>query len=143
MSALQRLFPTFPAGWPGVALLLLRITVGAASLVEGVLYLSGGAKSSIATTLSCTLFMIGGIFLLIGFLSPLGSALAGIAALGNAFLWIAAPSGNLFDGKLALLQMIVMAAAITLLGPGAFSIDAYLFGRREIVIPTSRHSDQQ
>jgi len=96
------------------------------------LYLSGGAKSTIATTLSCTLFIIGGIFLLIGFLSPLGSALAGIAAMGNAFLWIAAPSGNLFDGKLALLQMIVMAAAITLLGPGAFSIDAYLFGRREI-----------
>jgi len=143
VSALQRLFPTFPAGWPGVALLLLRITVGAASLVEGGLYIAGGAKSTIATTVSCILFIIGGIFLLIGFLSLLGSALAGIAALGNAFFWLSTPSGNLFDGKLALLQMIVMAAAISLLGPGAFSIDAYLFGRREIVIPTSRHSGEQ
>lgn len=143
MSALQRLFPTFPAGWPGAALLLLRITVGAASLVEGGLYIAGNTKSTIATTVSCILFIIGGIFLLIGFLSPLGSALAGIAALGNAFFWLSTPSGNLFDGKLALLQMIVMAAAISLLGPGAFSIDAYLFGRREIVIPTSRHSGEQ
>jgi len=27
-----------------------------------------------------------------------------------------------------------MAAAIALLGPGAFSLDSYLFGRREVVI---------
>jgi hypothetical protein len=29
----------------------------------------------------------------------------------------------------------VMSIAITLLGPGAFSLDAHLFGRREIIIP--------
>jgi uncharacterized membrane protein YphA (DoxX/SURF4 family) len=131
----------FPAGWPGVALLLLRITVGAASLVEGFWYLSGGHKSSTATVFCCILFILGGIFLVIGFLSPLGSALAGIAGLGNAFFWIAT-SSNLFNSKFAFLQMIVMAAAIMLLGPGAFSIDAYLFGRREIVIPPSRHTEK-
>lgn len=142
MTALQRLFPMFPAGWPGVALLLLRITVGAASLVEGFWYLSGGHKSSTATVFCCILFILGGIFLVIGFLSPLGSALAGIGGLGNAFFWIATPSGNLLNSKFAFLQMIVMAAAIMLLGPGAFSIDAYLFGRREIVIPPSRHTEK-
>jgi hypothetical protein len=31
--------------------------------------------------------------------------------------------------------MIIIAVAIALLGPGAFSFDGYLFGRREIVIP--------
>ena len=29
----------------------------------------------------------------------------------------------------------IMAAAIVFLGPGAFSVDARLFGRREIIIP--------
>ena len=34
-----------------------------------------------------------------------------------------------------LLEVAVVAAALILLGPGAFSIDARLFGRREITIP--------
>jgi hypothetical protein len=34
----------------------------------------------------------------------------------------------------------VVAAAIMLLGPGALSLDARLFGRREIIIPDNRHS---
>ena len=40
-----------------------------------------------------------------------------------------------FGSWLALAFFIVMATAIVLLGPGAFSLDARLFGRREIVIP--------
>jgi hypothetical protein len=32
------------------------------------------------------------------------------------------------------------AAAVVLLGPGAFSVDARLFGRREIVIAPDRHA---
>ena len=41
----------------------------------------------------------------------------------------------LFDGQLVSLEMIVMAVSIAMLGPGAFALDARLFGRREIVIP--------
>jgi hypothetical protein len=33
--------------------------------------------------------------------------------------------------------MTVAAVALALLGPGAFSLDGRLFGRREIVIPPS------
>jgi uncharacterized membrane protein YphA (DoxX/SURF4 family) len=39
--------------------------------------------------------------------------------------------------------VLLVSVAIVLLGPGAFSIDSYRFGRREIVIPgeppSSRH----
>jgi hypothetical protein len=31
-----------------------------------------------------------------------------------------------------------MSLALVLLGPGAFSLDARLFGRREIIIPVGR-----
>jgi hypothetical protein len=32
---------------------------------------------------------------------------------------------------------VVLAAAVLCLGPGAFSVDARLFGRREVIIPHS------
>jgi hypothetical protein len=35
----------------------------------------------------------------------------------------------------SLFGLMVLATAIALLGPGAFSIDSRLFGRREILIP--------
>jgi uncharacterized membrane protein YphA (DoxX/SURF4 family) len=36
---------------------------------------------------------------------------------------------------LAAFNLAAMSAALVLLGPGAFSLDARLFGRREIIIP--------
>jgi putative oxidoreductase len=136
-NALQRLFSTFPAGRPGAALLLLRIAIGVTSAVQGSLYLSNGGKWTIGALLPCFLLVAGGAFLLLGFLTPLASASVAIVEAANAISWIAAPIGNLFDGRLGFLEMIAMAAAIALLGPGAFSIDARLFGRREIVFPPS------
>ena len=39
---------------------------------------------------------------------------------------------------LAALNLAAISAALVLLGPGAFSLDARLFGRREIIIPEGR-----
>jgi len=36
---------------------------------------------------------------------------------------------------LAAFNLAAISAALVLLGPGAFSLDARLFGRREIIIP--------
>jgi uncharacterized membrane protein YphA (DoxX/SURF4 family) len=41
---------------------------------------------------------------------------------------------------LAAFNMAAISAALILLGPGAFSLDARLFGRREIIIPEGRSS---
>ncbi len=135
--ALQRLFSTFPGGWPGAALLLLRAAIGVTSIAEGAFYPLHGSKWTFQVMMSCALLIVGGAFLLIGLLTPLASALVGLAGLAMAISWIPAPIGNLLDGKLGALEVVVMATAIGLLGPGAFSIDGYLFGRREIVISAS------
>jgi len=39
---------------------------------------------------------------------------------------------------LAAFNLAAISAALVLLGPGAFSLDARLFGRREIIIPKGR-----
>jgi uncharacterized membrane protein YphA (DoxX/SURF4 family) len=131
---LQRLFSTFPDSWPGIALFLLRAAIGVTALVQGVIYLSHAGGWTFESLFSCAMLLAGGFCLLIGFLTPLVAALIGIAVLVSA-VSLPLRGGYLFNNKLATVEIIVMAVAIGLLGPGAFSMDARLFGRREIVIP--------
>jgi uncharacterized membrane protein YphA (DoxX/SURF4 family) len=80
---------------------------------------------------------MGGAALAIGFLTPYAGLLVGLCFLGIALSWFPAPSWGLHDGRLVAFGMIITTVAIALLGPGAFSLDGRLFGRREIVIPPS------
>jgi uncharacterized membrane protein YphA (DoxX/SURF4 family) len=47
---------------------------------------------------------------------------------------------NLLNAKPSQILATTIAVSIALLGPGAFSVDARLFGRREIIIPPSSDS---
>jgi uncharacterized membrane protein YphA (DoxX/SURF4 family) len=77
---------------------------------------------------------------MIGFLTPVVSVLAAAVILGDALSLLPAVAWSLLEGELAPLELVIMAAAIALLGPGAFSLDAHLFGRHEIVIPPASRS---
>jgi uncharacterized membrane protein YphA (DoxX/SURF4 family) len=71
-----------------------------------------------------------GASLLIGFLTPFCGA---VAFLGSALLiFLSIQRGDL---ELSAFCITIISAAILLLGPGTFSLDARLFGRREIIIP--------
>lgn len=83
-----------------------------------------------------------GASLLLGFLTPIGSAIAGLGCAGSAFSWFHPPAPNLIEQGLCAILVVVVASAIVLLGPGALSIDARLFGRREIIIPRPVHRPQ-
>ena len=65
--------------------------------------------------------------LLVGFLTPIAAVVIGLASAGLAIFT--------FDSNPIVLNVIVQTTVIALLGPGAFSIDARMFGRREILIP--------
>ena len=76
-----------------------------------------------------------GASLLVGFLTPVAGALVGLSTLGMGLAWFPAAARNLFDAKLPTVFAVIMSAAIVFLGPGSHSVDARLFGRREIIIP--------
>ena len=132
---LHRLFSAFPAGLPGVGLLLLRVVVGATLVANGILGLLSSERVTLPLSLISALLLLSGGCLLIGFLTPALSLLAGLECLGIDLSWFPPQLCNLFDSKLAIAELIAISAAIALLGPGAFSLDARLFGWKEIVIP--------
>jgi uncharacterized membrane protein YphA (DoxX/SURF4 family) len=79
-----------------------------------------------------------GVLLLIGFLTKAASVLVGLSMVGLS--WVSAFPLNSFDTRLSIFFIVIISASLILLGPGAFSLDSRLFGRREIIIPYSPRS---
>jgi uncharacterized membrane protein YphA (DoxX/SURF4 family) len=142
MMQLHRLFSAFPAGLPGAGLLLLRVVVGAALGGHGILCLLSSDGMTLMVLVSTALLLLSGVGLLIGFLTPVFSLLAGLECLGIACSWFPLQLMSPFESKLALAPVIAISLAIALLGPGAFSLDARLFGWKEIVIPPAPRPPQ-
>ena len=102
-------------------------------------YLSGPSNPSAPKWLLGLVLIASGAALAAGFLTPIAGLLVVLSFLGVALSWFPEPSAGLHDARLVAFGVIVTAAALALLGPGAFSLDGRLFGRREIVIPPSSH----
>lgn len=94
---------------------------------------------SLATWVLAALMFAGGAFLLVGLMTPFVTVLVAAVGIAAVLSWIPLPGQALSDSYPAILNLIVLSIAIALLGPGAFSLDARLFGRREITIPSSRN----
>jgi uncharacterized membrane protein YphA (DoxX/SURF4 family) len=116
---LQRLFSTFPNSWPGLGLLLLRLNLSAALICFGT---AQNAENLIAAA--------GGLLLLAGLWTP---AAAVLTALGQAFIAFSFSSPRREDFWIHIF-LAVLALSLAMLGPGAWSIDARLFGRKRFDI---------
>ena len=131
---MQRLFFAFPAGLPGAGLLLLRVAVSLTGLYEAHLLLT-----TLTVPFSVLVVLRGAAFaamfsVLIGLTTPVASFTLGIgAALALLLTWSPWPRFN--QNELLLLNLTMMAVVNAAVGPGAFSVDARLFGRREVVFP--------
>jgi putative oxidoreductase len=121
---LQRLFSTFPTGRPGAGLLLLRFAVGASLILEKipVIWI---IPQSLDFEMRIVLVCIG-IFLLCGLWTPVMGSVAAVMELLITF----SPA----VGSVTHILLVVLSISLALLGPGAFSIDAHIFGRKRIDI---------
>ena len=124
---MQRLFSTFAGGWPGIGLILLRLLTGAELIHFGITGILEGTPPLIIA-----LQVIGAttaIFLLLGLFTPLAGAVAAIAKTGMAVARLASYCSG--DPWITLAEA-VLAASLAMIGPGAWSTDARLFGRKHI-----------
>jgi len=121
---MQRLFSMFPNAWPGRGLLLLRLGAGIVLAHDGVAEMlmapewHGTIRQSLAT--------LGGVLLLIGLFTPVAGGLVVIVELWTAL--------SRADNLRTCIVLAIIGAALAMLGPGIWSIDARLFGRKRIDI---------
>jgi uncharacterized membrane protein YphA (DoxX/SURF4 family) len=124
---LQRLFSTFAQGWPGIGLLLLRMLTSIVLIHYGIVDLREAHR--FASMVPPIIAAAAGILLLVGLWTPVSGALVAIVEVWIAF---SSPSDPWISITLA-----TLGATLAMVGPGAWSIDARLFGRKHIDIPES------
>ena len=122
---MQRLFSTFPGGLPGSGLVLLRAAVAIPLVRQGI---AGLLTASPPALVIPQLVAAGAaVLLLVGLWTPVAGVLIAVAELGLAFSHPTDPWMFIHLG--------VLGAALAMLGPGGWSVDARLFGRKHIQIP--------
>lgn len=130
------MFSMFPDGSSGAGLLLLRAAGGMVLIAEGVAYLSDKDDLGLLALIVFSVSAVVGLLLLIGFLTRPVAVVAAVIGVSILFSWF--PKLNVVQPVSPMTDVLfaVIAIAVICLGPGAYSIDARLFGRREIIIPT-------
>jgi putative oxidoreductase len=119
---LQRLFSTFAGGWPGVGLLLQRILTGSALVICGINTVSKAPQ--LASVVPQMIAATAGILIMFGLWSPVAGSLIAISEIWIAF---SRASDPWIPTSLA-----ILGASLAMIGPGALSVDARLFGRKHI-----------
>jgi putative oxidoreductase len=118
----QRLYSTFPGGLPGAGLVLLRAAAAIPLVYAGLLAVASSSPAILEVVAAGA-----AILLLIGLWTPPAGALIAVAELGLALLHPSEPWRYV--------HFAAIGAALAMLGPGGWSLDARLFGRKQIRIP--------
>ncbi len=119
---MRRLFSTFARGWPGAGLLLMRLVAGITLIDRGITRLL--SDPPIQLTVLSVLTIGAGLLLLAGLWTPVVGTLVAAIEAWQIFLHVGDPWIYILLGTLG--------AALAMLGPGGWSVDARLFGWKRI-----------
>ena len=119
---MQRLFSTFANGWPGAGLLLQRSLTAILLVRFGIIELTGTSYSPLMIPQMIT--ALAGILLLVGLWTPVVGTLIAVVELWIVFTGVGDP--------LIPIVLAALGGTAAMIGPGAWSIDARLFGRKHI-----------
>lgn len=118
---MQRLFSTFANSWPGCGLFIQRLAIGIALLHNGMMH-SEVQRPGLTIPAIAGAFL--GISLLLGLWTPVAGALVALLE-----IWIVASGGG---DSASSIMLALLGGTLAMIGPGAWSIDARLFGRKHI-----------
>ena len=131
-ASLRRLYSTFAGGWPGSGLLLMRLVVGSVLVVRASLMLWSdpppwGVIIPVIILTGTGVLLIGGLW------TPIAGSIIALTEIwkmlvlpGDKWLW---------------LMLGTAGAALAMLGPGLWSIDARLYGWKRLEATPRKKSD--
>ena len=122
-ASLRRLYSTFAGGWPGTGLLLMRVVAGSA-LAAGAGLTLWSDPPPMNVTIPAIFLVAGGILLIVGLLTPI----AGVSVALTEIWKMLTLSGD----KPLWLMLATAGAALAMLGPGLWSVDARLYGWKRL-----------
>jgi putative oxidoreductase len=120
----RRFFSNFAGGWPAIGLLLIRIAAGAALTINGRERIYSGEDLGLLTL--GVLSVADGVLLAAGLWTPLAGLCALALSVTDLLIY--------HEGACPAILLASMGVGVALVGPGAFSIDAWLFGLKRIDI---------
>jgi len=135
------MFSTFPDGISGLGLLILRAALGGMLVIRVFTCLRDRHDWSPVTSVLVLLMVLSALLIITGYRTRFAGMVATVATVGSMISLAGGSSLETLDTRTTEVLAIVIAVAVSCLGPGAFSLDSRLFGRREIVIPRSPHKD--
>ncbi len=124
----------FPGGSVAAGLLMLRAAIGLIAILQGWAYLKFGSQTTLRASVG-SLLILCGVVLVIGLFTDVAAVGIAFAAICTQLSWLPSPAPNFFETASPAILVEVVAIALVLIGPGAWSVDSRRFGFREIAIP--------